>query len=93
MTTPVIVFRTADPSHAPALFALIEANLEEGHLLPRTLGELVVRAERFTIALRGQAKNGWLSQLPGPGGEWTKVRDFPAPAARTFHERWKELES
>ena len=41
-------------SHAPKLHALITANLEEGHLLPRTLGELDVHAERFTIALRGK---------------------------------------
>ena len=64
MTAPAIVFRTADPSHAPALFALIEANLEEGHLLPRTLGELVVRAERFTIALRGQTIVGCAELAP-----------------------------
>lgn len=45
------------------------------------------------MLLRGKAKNGWLSHLPGPGGEWTKVRDFPAAAARSFRDRWKELES
>lgn len=43
--------------------------------------------------LRRRAREGWLSQLPGPGNEWTKVRDFPAPAAKPFRERWKELES
>jgi L-lactate dehydrogenase complex protein LldF len=45
------------------------------------------------VVLRGKAKHGWLSHLPGPGSDWTKIRDFPAPAERTFHERWKELES
>lgn len=53
MTGGRIVLRTAEPSQAPDLYALIAANLEQGHLLPRTLGELVVHAERFTIALRG----------------------------------------
>ena len=53
MTPSTTILQTADSSNAPALFTLIEANLEEGHLLPRTLGELVVRAERFTIAVHG----------------------------------------
>ena len=45
------------------------------------------------LALRRNAKNGWFTHLPGPGGNWTKIRDFPAPAARSFRERWKEIES
>ena len=52
MTRGRIAVRTAEPSHAPKLHALISANLEEGHLLPRTLSELVVHAERFVIAVR-----------------------------------------
>ena len=56
--------RTADQSHAPKLHALVAANLEEGHLLPRTLGELVVHAERFTIAVRGQMIVGCAELAP-----------------------------
>jgi amino-acid N-acetyltransferase len=48
-----IVIRTAEPSQAAALHALISANLEEGHLLPRTRAELVAHADRFAIAVRG----------------------------------------
>jgi len=36
-------------------------------------------------------KKGWLNRLPGPGRNWTFVRDFPAPPNRLFRERWKEL--
>src|SRR5439155_17767592 len=49
-----IRLNTADPSNARRLHALITANLEEGHLLPRTLRELGVHAERFTVAVRGR---------------------------------------
>jgi amino-acid N-acetyltransferase len=46
--------RTAEPSEAPQLDALISALLEEGHLLPRTQGELVAHAGRFVVAVRGR---------------------------------------
>ena len=59
-----ITLRTADASHAKKLHALITANLEEGHLLPRTLGELTVHAERFTIALRGKTIVGCAELAP-----------------------------
>jgi L-lactate dehydrogenase complex protein LldF len=44
------------------------------------------------LFLRPFSKEGWLSRLPGPGSNWTSVRDFPAPAERSFRDRWKELE-
>ena len=49
-----ITLRTAEASEAKKLHALIQANLEEGHLLPRTLPELTAHAARFVVAVRSR---------------------------------------
>jgi hypothetical protein len=36
-------------------------------------------------------RNGKLRSLPLFFGKWTATRDLPPIAARTFHERWKDL--
>jgi amino-acid N-acetyltransferase len=59
-----ITLRTADPVHARKIHALISANLVEGHLLPRTLGELTAHASRFVVALRGRAVVGCAELAP-----------------------------
>ena len=59
-----ISLRTADRSDAGTLHALITANLEEGRLLPRTLEELAVHADRFVLALRGRKVVGCAELAP-----------------------------
>jgi amino-acid N-acetyltransferase len=49
-----VTLRPAKPSEARTLHALISANLQEGHLLPRTLPELSVHASRFVVATRAR---------------------------------------
>ena len=53
------------------------------------LYKLALRLGRLT--LRPMAHGNWLKKLPGPGGGWTDTRDFPAPAQKSFRERWREL--
>ena len=64
MTRGRVTLRTGDPSQSPRLHALITANLVEGHLLPRTLGELTVHAGRFVVALRGKKLIGCAELAP-----------------------------
>jgi amino-acid N-acetyltransferase len=59
-----ITLRTAEPAQAPKIHALISANLVEGHLLPRTLGELTAHAERFVVAVRGRKIVGCAELAP-----------------------------
>jgi amino-acid N-acetyltransferase len=45
-----MLLREGRPDDAPQIHALIQANLETGHLLPRGRDELVARAHRFVVA-------------------------------------------
>jgi L-lactate dehydrogenase complex protein LldF len=49
------------------------------------LYRMALRMARLFV--RPVAREGWLRRLPGPGTGWTRDRDFPAPAARTFREQ------
>jgi amino-acid N-acetyltransferase len=59
-----VTLRSADVADAKKLYALIAANLEEGHLLPRTLGELTLRASRFVVAVRSRKVVGCAELAP-----------------------------
>ena len=63
-TTRRISLRTADEKDARKIHALIQTNLEEGHLLPRTLGELTVHAGRFVVAVKGRSIVGCAELAP-----------------------------
>jgi amino-acid N-acetyltransferase len=52
--SPAYTLRTALGSEARRIHALILANLAEGHLLPRTLEEVMVHADRFLVAVKGR---------------------------------------
>ncbi len=62
--TASVTLRTAEASEARKLHALITANLEEGHLLPRALDELTTHASRFVVAVKGRQIVGCAELAP-----------------------------
>jgi L-lactate dehydrogenase complex protein LldF len=51
----------------------------------------VYRAMLKGAGLAGRfSRSGWFGSLPWMGRHWTDHRDLPAPAARSFHDRWKD---
>jgi hypothetical protein len=47
----------------------------------------IVRAAQRALLREGRAR-----RLPAFLGEWTRTRDLPVAAARSFQERWAALE-
>ena len=45
--------------------------------------------QKFDLRRRARG-TGWIAKLPSVVSGWTRVRDMPAPASRTFHEIWKD---
>ncbi len=85
MTHARITLRTADVREAKKLHALVQANLEEGHLLPRTLGELEAHATRFVVAVRGRVIVG-CAELAALSPTVAEVRSLAVDAsARGSH--------
>lgn len=79
-----IALRTAEPSEARRLYALIQANLEEGHLLPRTRSELAVHAARFVVAVRGRKIVG-CAELAALSPQVAEVRSLAVDRAARGH--------
>ena len=64
MSRAKLTIKRASEKQATALHALITANLEEGHLLPRSIEEITSHAGRFTIAMRGRKLVGCAELAP-----------------------------
>ena len=78
-----IVIRPADADEAADLFRLIADNVETGHLLPRSLGEVVLHAPRFLVAATGVGVVG-CAELARLG---TRVVEVRIPHALCVHPR------
>jgi amino-acid N-acetyltransferase len=79
-----ITLRTADASHAKKLHALITTHLDEGHLLPRTLEELTVHANRFVVAIKGRTIVG-CAELAPLSAQVAEVRSLAVVASARHH--------
>ena len=44
------------------------------------------------LVLRPFARRGWVQKGPGPLGVWTRTREFPALARRSFRRTWQRRE-
>ena len=72
--------RGGTPADAPAMYALVTANLEVGHLLPRSLDDLTRHAGRFLVITRGVDVVG-CAELAPLSGTVAEVRSLVIDAA------------
>jgi len=89
----------------PRMLIELRREVDEAKIAPRTeravfkaLGRLLTRPALYRLAARIArllqrpfVRDGAIRSLPLFFGDWTRTRDLPAVAPRTFHERWKEL--
>ncbi|MEQ1728063.1 MAG: GNAT family N-acetyltransferase [Vicinamibacterales bacterium] len=79
-----IRLRTGGQADARRLYALIAAEQAEGHLLPRTLAELTLHADRFVVAVRNRTIIG-CAELARLSPLVAEVRSLVvAPSARSL---------
>ena len=50
---------------------------------------MICTAQKFDLRRRAGG-TGWVKKLPMFGHGWTKIRDMPAPAKKTFHQMWRK---
>jgi amino-acid N-acetyltransferase len=85
MTRPSTVrLRTGEATDAAKLFALITANQDEGRLLPRTLNELTLHADRFVVAVKGRKVVG-CAELAPLSPQVAEVRSLAVDGAARRH--------
>ena len=75
----MVTFRRAEVSDAPAIHRLISDNLEIGHLLPRTMDDVVAHATRFIVAEADQVVIG-CAELAPLSGKVAEVRSLVVDA-------------
>jgi amino-acid N-acetyltransferase len=72
---PAVTLRAGTAADAPAIHALIESHVVEGHLLPRSLDELTIRAPRFVVATLDDAVVA-CAELAPLSGDVAEVRSL-----------------
>jgi amino-acid N-acetyltransferase len=77
---PGLVIRQATAADGGAMHALVHANLDVGHLLPRTLEDITSHAARFLVIADGPAVVG-CAELAPLSGTVAEVRSLVIDAA------------
>jgi L-lactate dehydrogenase complex protein LldF len=89
----------------PRMLVELRREVDERHIAPwpermffRSVAAVFARPGLYRLAVplarllqRPFVRDGALRRLPRDLGGWTRTRDLPAVAARTFTERWPEL--
>ena len=90
----------------PKMLVELRRQVDEQRIAPwservafRTLAKILRRPALYRLASRAGrvlqtpfAHGGAIRGVPRLFGEWTRTRDLPPVASRTFQERWAELE-
>jgi amino-acid N-acetyltransferase len=79
-----ITVRSATVADAARIHGLITANLVEGHLLPRTLPEISLHADRFVVATQGRKIVG-CAELAPLSRQVSEVRSLAVDASVRSH--------